>query len=93
MFAGTVRTKVRMKGLHMLTKVLRPIRTELSTMDCTGLGEVLGLDKKELSSRLDGGTEFTLPELMSVAHWLGRPSAVFFAQFEGFVSGNDEVEE
>lgn len=82
-----------MKGLHMLTKVLRPIRTELSSMDCTGLGEVLGLDKKELSSRLDGGTEFTLPELMSVAQWLGRPLAVFFARFEGFVSGNDEVEE
>ena len=77
----------------MLTKVLRPIRNELSNMDCTGLREVLGLDKKELSSRLDGGTEFTLPELMSIARWLGRPVSVFFAQFESFVSSNDEVEE
>ena len=82
-----------MRGLHMLTKVLLPIRRELSNMDCTGLREVLGLNKNELSSRLDGGTEFTLPELMSIARWLGRPVSVFFAQFESFVSGNDEVEE
>ena len=72
----------------MLTKVLRPIRNELSNMDCTGLGEVLGLDKKELSSRLDGGTEFTIPELMSVAQWMGKPMSVFFAPFESILSGD-----
>lgn len=82
-----------MKGFHMLTKVLRPIRDELSNMDCTSLGEVLGLGKKELSSRLDGGTEFTIPELISVAQWLGRPISVFFARPEGLVGRNHQVDE
>ena len=75
----------------MLTKVLRPIRTELSSMDCTSLGQVLGLDKKELSSRIDGGTEFTIPELMSVADWLGIPFSVFFAPFECLLGSNKKL--
>ena len=82
-----------MKGLHMLTKVLHPIRAELSKMDCTGLREVLGLDMKELSSRIQGGTEFTITELMAVALWLDRPMSVFFAPFECLIGAGNKLKE
>jgi hypothetical protein len=77
----------------MLTKVLHPICTELSRMDRDELGRLLGLGKKELGSRLQGDTQFTVPELMSVAQWLGRPASVFFARFECLLGRGNHFDE
>ena len=77
----------------MLTKVLHPICAELSRMDRDELGRVLGLETEELGTRLRGDTQFTIPELMSVALWLGRPLSVFFARFERLLSSLEDVDE
>ena len=77
----------------MLTKVLHPICAELSRMDREELGRLLGLGKKELGSRLHGDTQFTVPELRSVAQWLGRPASVFFASFDRILGGDDKFTE
>jgi hypothetical protein len=77
----------------MLPEVLRPICSELRARDCSGLEVLLGLNEKELGSRLSGDTQFTVPELMSVAQWLGRPASVFFASFDRILGGDDKFTE
>jgi len=73
--------------------VLDPLLSDLCSRNLTGLAADLGLDANELHDRLCGVVEFSIPELMSVASWLGQPMSEFLAPFDALFSSRYQLDE